>query len=210
MTNGERLGKKLYEYRKKAGLSQEELAQELNVSRQAVSKWECGESLPDTDNLISISKLYGISLDALVENTTDEIAPTTLETDGQVLDEDDLEEMEEEAYYSYDGTPADTKRKLLRACYAFPYPILMVIAFLVWGFVGGAWAVAWILFVTIPVYYSILTCIRKKKWSPFAYPVFVTVIYLFLGMQWSLWHPWWIVYITIPIYYAIAEALDRK
>jgi transcriptional regulator with XRE-family HTH domain len=217
MLNGERLGKKLYEYRKEAGFSQEELAEKLDVSRQAVSKWECGESLPDTDNLISISKLYGVSLDELVDNTTtDKNLPIDVETDGQVLDEDELEEQEEkeeeeeEAYYSYDGTPADTKRKVLRALHTFPYPILMVVAFLVWGFCFEGWAIAWILFVTIPVYYSILTCVRKKKWSEFAYPVFVTVIYLFLGMQWGLWNPWWILYITIPIYYAIAEAIDRK
>ncbi|MBR2330221.1 MAG: helix-turn-helix transcriptional regulator [Clostridia bacterium] len=214
MLNGERLGKKLYEYRKKAGFSQEELAEKLDVSRQAVSKWECGESLPDTDNLISISKLYGVSLDELVENTTTvENAPIEVKTDGQVLDEDELEEQEEreeEAYYRYDDTPADTKRKVLRAFHTFPYPILMVIAFLVWGFAFDGWAVSWILFVTIPVYYSILTCVRKKKWSAFAYPVFVSVIYLFLGMQWDLWHPWWILYITVPIYYAITEIIDRK
>ena len=113
MLNGERLGKKLYEYRKEAGFSQEELAEKLDVSRQAVSKWECGESLPDTDNLISISKLYGVSLDELVDNTTtDKNLPIAVETDGQVLDEDELEEQEEreeEAYYRYDDTPADTK-----------------------------------------------------------------------------------------------------
>ena len=210
MTNGEILGKKLYECRKKAGLSQEELAEKLNVSRQAVSKWECGESLPDTDNLISISKLYGVSLDELVANANAESAPTLIQADVEEMDEDELEDKEEEAYFSYDGTPADTKRKILRALHTFPYPILMVIGFLLWGFCLDGWAVAWILFVTIPVYYSVLTCIRAKKWSAFAYPVFVSVVYLFLGMQWGLWHPWWILYVTVPIYYAIAEALDRK
>ena len=69
MTNSETLGNKLYRLRKNAGLSQEALADKLGVSRQAVSKWECGESLPDTDNLITISKLFGTSLDELVGNT---------------------------------------------------------------------------------------------------------------------------------------------
>ena len=58
--------KRLTDYRKKAGLSQEELALKLGVSRQAVSKWECGESSPDTDNLIALSKIYHVSLDELV------------------------------------------------------------------------------------------------------------------------------------------------
>lgn len=57
---------RLMQYRKKAGLSQEELADKLGVSRQAVSKWECAESSPDTDNLIALSKIYGISLDELI------------------------------------------------------------------------------------------------------------------------------------------------
>ena len=57
---------RLMKYRKKAGLSQEELADKLGVSRQAVSKWECAESSPDTDNLIALSKIYGVSLDELI------------------------------------------------------------------------------------------------------------------------------------------------
>lgn len=52
--------------RKEAGLSQEGLAEKLGVSRQAVSKWERSESSPDTDNLIALAKLYGVSLDDLL------------------------------------------------------------------------------------------------------------------------------------------------
>lgn len=61
-------GNRLAEYRKKFGLSQEELADRLGVSRQAVSKWERCESSPDTDNLIALSKLYGITLDELLNS----------------------------------------------------------------------------------------------------------------------------------------------
>ncbi|MEG0322601.1 MAG: helix-turn-helix domain-containing protein [Raoultibacter sp.] len=52
--------------RKEAGFSQESLAERLGVSRQAVSKWERSESSPDTDNLIALAKLYGVSLDDLL------------------------------------------------------------------------------------------------------------------------------------------------
>ena len=61
---------KLYELRKQKGLSQEELAGRLNVSRQTISKWEVGESAPDMDNLVSISELFGVSLDELVLDRT--------------------------------------------------------------------------------------------------------------------------------------------
>lgn len=60
---------RLYELRKQHGYSQDELAEMLNVSRQAVSKWERSESSPDTDNLIALAKLYGISLDNLLGYT---------------------------------------------------------------------------------------------------------------------------------------------
>ncbi len=57
---------KLYELRKQKGLSQEELAGRLNVSRQTVSKWEVGESSPDMEKLVAISELFETSLDELV------------------------------------------------------------------------------------------------------------------------------------------------
>lgn len=58
--------KKVYNLRKQKGLSQEELANRLNVSRQTVSKWEVGDSTPDMEKLIAISDLFEISLDELV------------------------------------------------------------------------------------------------------------------------------------------------
>ena len=67
---------KLYELRKQKGLSQEELANRLNVSRQTVSKWEVGDSTPDMEKLIAMSDLFGISLDELILNKTPEPAPT--------------------------------------------------------------------------------------------------------------------------------------
>lgn len=57
---------KLYQLRKQKGLSQEELANRLNVSRQTISKWEVGDSTPDMEKLIAISDLFEISLDELI------------------------------------------------------------------------------------------------------------------------------------------------
>lgn len=60
------LGERIKEYRQKVGLSQEALAEKINVSRQAITKWESNTGIPDIDNLISLSKVMGISLDELV------------------------------------------------------------------------------------------------------------------------------------------------
>lgn len=60
------IAQRLSARRKQAGLSQEALAERLGVLRQAVSKWERSESSPDTDNLIALAQLYGVSLDDLL------------------------------------------------------------------------------------------------------------------------------------------------
>ena len=72
-------GEKLQALRKARGWSQEELAQQINVSRQALSKWESGASVPDTENVVALSRLFGVSTDyLLLENgeTTAQAAPT--------------------------------------------------------------------------------------------------------------------------------------
>lgn len=73
---------RLYQLRKQKGLSQEELANRLNVSRQTVSKWEVGDSTPDMEKLIAISDLFDVSLDKLVMGKEDEPqAPTTTKSE---------------------------------------------------------------------------------------------------------------------------------
>lgn len=62
------LGEKIKEYRKKAGLSQEQLAEKLCVSRPTIAKWETDRGTPDVENLKSISKLFGVSVDYLLED----------------------------------------------------------------------------------------------------------------------------------------------
>ena len=61
------LSEKLYTLRKKSGLSQEQLAEQLGVSRQAISKWESGQSVPESDKLIVISNYFKVSLDYLLK-----------------------------------------------------------------------------------------------------------------------------------------------
>ncbi|MCE5235340.1 MAG: helix-turn-helix transcriptional regulator [Clostridiaceae bacterium] len=65
------LGGKLLELRKSKGLSQEQLAAQMAVSRQAVSKWELGEAMPDTDNVVALSKIFGVSTDFLLRDELD-------------------------------------------------------------------------------------------------------------------------------------------
>ncbi|WP_407946254.1 helix-turn-helix domain-containing protein [Peribacillus butanolivorans] len=62
------LGEHLQKLREQKNMSREELAQEMNVSRQAVYKWENNKGYPDIENLIKLSELYEITLDELIKN----------------------------------------------------------------------------------------------------------------------------------------------
>ena len=66
------LAQQIKKYRELAGLSQDQFAKELYVTRQAVSKWESGETIPDLDKLIKMAKIFNISLDNLVLGTDDQ------------------------------------------------------------------------------------------------------------------------------------------
>ncbi len=61
------LSEKLYKLRKEKGLSQEQLAEKLNISRQAISKWESGNSVPESEKLILLSDFFNVSLDYLMK-----------------------------------------------------------------------------------------------------------------------------------------------
>ena len=67
------LGERLKMYRTQKGLSQEKIAEMLDVSRQAVTKWEAGQTTPSSDNLIALANLYDVSLDELIGKNENEI-----------------------------------------------------------------------------------------------------------------------------------------
>ena len=62
-------GQKIQALRKGRGLTQEQLAARLGVSRQAVSRWELDETLPDTQNLLPLKEALGVSIDTLLDST---------------------------------------------------------------------------------------------------------------------------------------------
>lgn len=65
-------GQRLLALRTRAGLSQEALAERLGVSRQSISKWETDGSIPDLDNLVRLSEIFGVTLDALVKGSAED------------------------------------------------------------------------------------------------------------------------------------------
>lgn len=91
---------KLISLRKSKGLSQLELAEALNVSRQAVSRWEVGTSIPSMEKLIALGKLYDIPLDELVDlGEAQEGAVQALEEDGKEAKEGEKQQDTDKEYY---------------------------------------------------------------------------------------------------------------
>ncbi len=80
-----KLHEKIYYYRKKAGLSQDALAEKLGVSRQAVSKWETAESVPETGKLLALASALGVTVDTLLSEDEPEENGGSAGDDGGVF-----------------------------------------------------------------------------------------------------------------------------
>ena len=192
------IANKLQKLRKEKGYSQEQLAEELGISRQAISKWERAESSPDTDNLICLAKLYGVSLDELL--TTDETV--------EEIRESKLLESEKMAEKNDTKEPKYTKNEKLILSLTSSISTLVIISlyFIISG-IWDLWHPAWILFLFIPIISSIGKAIVKKDPAAFSYPVFVTVCYLYFSFEFGIFHPLWVIYITIPVYYSVCNII---
>lgn len=238
---------RLCAYRKKNGLSQEELAEKIGVSRQAVSKWERAEASPDTDNLILLSKIYGVTLDELLnadpidgsEPKNDSVSfENGIHVDAKNGDKVHIDfsgihvedHNGENVHIDYSGIHVEdfvkkdghihfgsdaftdeaiaAKRKKL---HSFPFAILCCIAFLLMGFfnVLGGWSCVWLVFLLIPIYYSLCDAILARNLALFCYPVLMAIVFLACGLYMGFWHPTWIVFLTIPLYYGICSFVKK-
>lgn len=197
---------RLQKFRKQNGYSQEELADMLNVSRQAVSKWECGESSPDTENLIALAKIYNVTIDQLINGnsatynkedtngvtTASSQSQNTNNTNGKVEDE-------------YSNLSA--KQKLILSIVGGSSALVATIIYLCLGFCLYLWHPAWIIFMIIPIVPSLADAIVMKKSKHFAFPVLVSAVYLLVGFLTNLWHPAWIIFLSIPLYYVFVDSI---
>lgn len=206
------IANRLVNLRKANNLSQEALAEKLGISRQAVSKWERAEASPDTDNLILLARLYGVSLDELLK-TEDEIPRPEPEQPDDEKPSGREEYTERESFG--DGQTPDNGQKYDKEWFShhhhFPMWIVITILYFVIGVLCNAWHPGWLLFLFIPIWHSLVEAIYKKNPNCFAYPIFATLVFLCLGFFGFLWHPGWVVFLTIPLYYSLISWLrDRR
>lgn len=118
-------GEKLLKLRSDAGLSQDKLAEMLEVSRQSVSKWERDEAMPDTDKIVLISKIFSVSTDSLLKDE-DEIKTAGEGADGAVKEE--TAQMISDAVSDVNGVLEDDAKRFERGSLMdFLYEIVKVI-----------------------------------------------------------------------------------
>ncbi len=180
-----KLADRLVMLRKENKLSQEALAEKLGLSRQSISKWERAEASPDTDNLIALAKLYGMSLDELLGNEPVKVEKT--------------EEKQEKK-----------DNKLLKLS-----PILFLVAIAIYAVggiaIGGKWwGTAWVLFTLVLSFtlYSASKSVSKRS-VRIALTTFSTIlatasVYVLVGMLFSLWNIAWIVFLLVPAHIYIS------
>ena len=228
---------RLVKLRKKYGYSQEELADKLGLSRQAVSKWERAEASPDTDNLICLAKLYGVSLDELL--ATDEDIDTIVEE--QVKEEKEEKQddrvvinnkgvfltdkkggkvsITDEGIFKTDKdgnvTKKEIDKKMAIICsIEATLFLLSIIAYILLGALLGLWHCAWVLFFVPEIICSILRSIRKRNMQYFNMPFAVMFAFFFVcmwipGLEANLWHPMWAVFLGIPLYYTTGSLINK-
>ena len=326
------MAKRLADRRRQAGLTQEALAEKLEVSRQAVSKWERSESSPDTDNLIALAQLYGVSLDELLYRDVDACAAEgeaakdagalagtasangheavrseekawqteeageavlatgiegCVDTEGgtdadscasgdsaegqqagdahggsrgqnargyhhvdatgiHVDDSNDhvhiswrdgvnvLDKDGNSVHVNWDGIhvndcdydslrqanealgtherPHGPTTAFGRAWVRFPFPAVVLLAYILAGVFQGQWGMGLFLFAAIPLYYLVGALIDSKRLGPFLaglYPLAVVVSFCYLAFVENAAHPAWVLFLTIPLVEWIIVSLSH-
>ena len=229
---------RLIKLRKKNGYSQEELADKLGLSRQAVSKWERAEASPDTDNLICLAKLYGVSLDELLstDEDIDTIVKEQVKADEKVdeetkdssiiLEDDDGSKVVIKGSHmeclDKDGHIIKKKPKDKFLLWLDTVDgILTGAALISYIFLGAflnMWAYAWIFFFVPEIICSFIRAIHKRNANN-VNMAFISLFAFFLvclllpnyipTMSKSLWHPMWTVFLAIPLYHSIVGSINK-
>lgn len=190
------IAQRLYELRRDHGYSQESLAEALDISRQAISKWERAESAPDMGNLIALADLYGITIDELVrpgefyaEEARSSEAPSAGATD-EAMDQEDAAPNASDSPETVDNA-ADTSTQPESS--QTPEPPSDHKSVHAHGHV-----------YTKSEEPARLKCGLRS----FPYPLLIVVLFLFLALVLGMWEYVWL-FLTIPFYYWIARIIER-
>lgn len=175
------LGEKIQMLRSKGGMSQEQLAERLTVSRQSVSKWELGQSTPDLDYVVQLSEIFNVSLDYLVKDCDFSSEEVNFESSKSGNQKEKSSIFDNTVFTKFpfpfcipafiicslfgfhkgwnwfgNGEPSSMQR--------FPFPFLVGIIYVALGLSGIiGWHPAWVVFLTVPIYYLIAWRLNNRR-----------------------------------------------
>lgn len=226
------MAQRLVDRRKAAGLSQEALAAQLCVSRQAVSKWERSESSPDTDNLIALAALYGVSLDELLygqaANDADDLEDGSADTEtADVADEAESSTEHadcsdkplvdislargihvidpnkgEEVHMGPGGVHIDTLEDDGHSVRTNDDGTVTID-----GETFSSWKEAQDKLDHHGKHFHTKV---ERAWNKFPFPTLVALAYLVLGIVYGTWATGLFLVFLIPVYYALGDFIDRR
>lgn len=128
------LAEKIMLLRKKCGWSQEELAEQLGISRQSVSKWESGASIPDLDKIVKMSGLFGVSTDYLLKDELEEVTFSETDTTEELVRSISVEEAN--AFMDASRSYGKWLAPAVSACILSPTMVILLAGWAEYGKMG--------------------------------------------------------------------------
>lgn len=206
----------LFSLRKEKGMTQAELAQALGVTNKAVSKWETGEAMPETAQLLPISRIFGVTVDELLagkraDQASDGDCPEDSEENKDGFDADDIKN-----HIFTRGKDDEPKTILEKICGCVCGAVMMagVMAYLLLGTLAGAWDPYWIIVAVCGLSCGIIGCIfdmcnpvkrakiasrGKNPYTGSACGIIMltsVIAYLAASVFTGLWHPLWVIVVA--------------
>ena len=122
------LADKIIDLRKKNGWSQEELAEKLGVSRQAVSKWESAQAIPDLGRVLAMADLFSVTTDYLLRDENEAPTPATMEDSAPDSNVRRVSMEEANAFLALCRKQAPGRALAVSLCVLSPIPLLMILS----------------------------------------------------------------------------------
>lgn len=202
------LGERLLELRKAKHLSQEEVAEKINVTRQSVSKWETDQSLPDFDKIIPLCNLYGISSDELLTGNKNESVDNESDNSANIKDVASIKEKRAKgiALGVFLYFAAIVSIMVLIPVFGVNPTLSVGIFLLICGAATGS-----IVYTCINYSYTKKLSTEEKKEKKLrdqienVVSVFVLIIYLFISFTTGAWHITWLLWLAYGLFCEILK-----
>ncbi len=222
------LAENLQYLRKRDKITQEELADKLQVSRQSVSKWETGEAYPETEKIIALCDIFGVTMDDLMRGDVSGSCDSSAHMPAPIRENaynDAKERGNGNDIPPADGAAREKERARMKAineaicggvfgCAA--------IAYLCMGFILNLWHPGWLVFLlafsVCAFSDEVFSAPKKKKQRQLVSRIFrglcgMTMMlgvtgYLFIGCVYGIWHPSWVIFIAAFVLMGVFDAIS--